>query len=191
MWLIVGLGNPGNAYKTHRHNVGFMAVDVLRTRYGSPKCSSMFGGEVAFLRKEEPSLLSVKPMEYMNLSGRAVNQVARFYKILPEEIIVIHDELDLPFGQLKLKQDGGAGGHNGLRSIIDQIGARFIRVRVGIGRPSFGDKEQVSNYVLSPFDKSQQNQVVSLLDFAADAVQTIVDEGVAVAMNRYNRTAVP
>ena len=126
-------------------------------------------------------------MEFMNLSGKAVSRVANFYKVPLGQTIIVYDDLDLAFGQMKVKKGGGPGGHNGLRSILSMMGSEFIRVRVGIGRPSFGNQEQILKYVLSPFDKTQQTQVPLLLQHAADAVQAIIARGLEFAMNHYNR----
>ena len=180
MWLIVGLGNPGREYERTRHNIGFMVVDELARRWSLGSFKSKFGGEVA----QKDQLALFKPLEFMNLSGPPVARTAGFYKIEPQQIVVIHDEIDLDFGRLKVKVGGGHGGHNGLRSLIEQLGAEFIRVRCGVGKPN--TKEQVTGHVLGGFSKSDQNEVPFIVGGAADAVELIVKKGVTAAMNQVN-----
>ncbi len=129
MWLVVGLGNPGREYAETRHNIGFMVMDELARRWELGGWRSKFGGEIA----QDKNVVALKPQEYMNVSGQAVQRTAQFYK--PDQIVVIHDEIDLPFGKLRVKVGGGHGGHNGLRSIIENVGAEFVRVRCGVGKP--------------------------------------------------------
>lgn len=187
MWLVVGLGNPGSAYATHRHNIGFMVVEELRRRWHAPKATASFGAEMAKVLLDNQQVLLQKPMEFMNVSGRAVQRCMQFYRVETKQVIVIHDDLDLPFETVRVKQDGGSGGHNGLRSISEHIGTGYLRVRCGIGRPSNENHEQISRYVLSPFDKLQQDGVGLLIQHAADATKMIVQAGVEVAMNQWNQ----
>lgn len=151
MWLVVGLGNPGSDYAQTRHNIGFMAVDALA---GAARFTSKFQSETASLSIEGEKVVLLKPQTFMNLSGKAVQAAAAFYKIPPENIIVLHDELDLPLGKIRIKQGGGANGHNGLKDIDQMIGANYWRIRLGIGHP--GTAEQVHGHVLSRFTSDEQ-----------------------------------
>lgn len=167
--LIVGLGNPGPAYASTRHNVGFMVIDELCRRRSVQNISkSSFEGELFKMG----SHFLLKPLTYMNLSGKSILAVKNFYKI--EEVIVIHDDLDLPFGALRFKKGGGHGGHNGLKSADAAIGADYIRVRMGIGKPEH--KSQVADYVLNPFTSDEQNRLGEWVSKAADAVESLLNE---------------
>jgi PTH1 family peptidyl-tRNA hydrolase len=181
VWLIVGLGNPGREYEHTRHNIGFMVADELARRWTMPSWKSKFGGEVA--QKDQSVIL--KPQEYMNVSGPPTQKAAAFYKVEPQQIVVVHDELDLEFGTLRVKVGGGHGGHNGLRSLIEQIGADFLRVRCGVGKPS-GGKDKVTGHVLGGFSKSEQIELPFLVGGAADAVELILQKGPTAAMNKVN-----
>lgn len=161
MWLLTGLGNPGAKYAGNRHNIGFMAADAIADAYAYAPYSRKFGGEIADGRIAGQRALLFKPLTYMNLSGEAVGEALRFYKIPPERLIVFHDELDLPPGKLRVKQGGGNGGHNGLKNIDQHCGANYIRIRMGIGHP--GDAERVTGYVLGDFSKEEQLGVEALL----------------------------
>jgi PTH1 family peptidyl-tRNA hydrolase len=176
--LVVGLGNPGREYADTRHNIGFLVMDELARRWDLG-WQTKFGGEVA--HKKE--IVALKPQEYMNLSGQAVQRVKAFYKADP--VIVIHDEIDLPFGKLRVKVGGGHGGHNGLRSIIENIGGEFIRVRCGVGKPQEG-KQRVVGHVLGGFSKSEKEELPFLVGGAADAVELIKEKGPTAAMNAVN-----
>lgn len=158
MFLLVGLGNPGPEYALTRHNIGFMAVDALAD---AARFSSKFHGETATLSIEDTKIILLKPMTYMNLSGKSVQAAMAFYKIAPEHIIVLHDEIDLPLGKIRIKQGGGANGHNGLKDIDQMIGPDYWRIRLGIGHP--GMKEQVHGHVLSRFSSDEQDEVVRVL----------------------------
>jgi PTH1 family peptidyl-tRNA hydrolase len=159
--LIVGLGNPGNEYDFTRHNIGFLAVEALADHYGAPAWKKKFKGLIA--AANDPALLFLKPQTYMNLSGEAVLEAAHFHKIAPANIIVFHDDLDLLPGQVKIKQGGGAGGHNGLKSIDQHLGKDYWRVRLGIGNPGVkGDA--VTNYVLGAFAKADKVWLEPLLE---------------------------
>ncbi len=166
MLLIVGLGNPGAQYARQRHNVGFMAADVIHTRHGFTPWRRRFQGEISEGTLSGEKVLLLKPQTYMNESGRAVQAAAAFYKIKPEDIVVIHDEVDLPPGKTRIKIGGGAAGHNGLRSIDGAIGDGYRRVRVGVGHP--GVKEAVPHYVLHDFAKADTAWLLPLLDAIAD-----------------------
>jgi len=163
MWLFVGLGNPGDKYKGNRHNIGFMVADALAQDNHFPAFKSKFQGAVTEGRMGGEKIVLLKPMTYMNESGRSVRQCATFYKIAPERIVVFYDELDLPFGKVKVKQGGGSGGHNGIKSIDRHLPRKdYWRVRLGIGHP--GDKNRVSGYVLSDFSKQEQKDLPFFID---------------------------
>ena len=165
MILVVGLGNPGADYAGHRHNVGFMAIDALASVVRADAFTKKFHGEVAQANAGGQKLILLKPLTYMNNSGRAVQAAAAFYKIPPENIIVLHDELDLPVGKLRIKKGGGANGQNGIRDIDACIGKEYWRVRLGINHP--GDKTQVHGHVLSNFGKDDRLATYTLLDALA------------------------
>lgn len=189
MKLICGLGNPGREYERHRHNVGFRVVDVLAERARAGSAQSKFDAEVSQGSLGGERVLLIRPQTFMNLSGRSVAAAARFYKVAPEDVLVVHDELDLPFGRLQLKAGGGHGGHNGLRSILAELGEdRFARLRVGVGKPEGPNaKERVVGHVLSNFSTEEERQLDGLLAQCADAAATWAREGMAVAMNRFNK----
>jgi PTH1 family peptidyl-tRNA hydrolase len=182
--LIVGLGNPGPKYEQTRHNVGFVFVDELaRSKGASWKLENKFHGEVSKLLLAGKEVWLLKPNTFMNLSGKAVAAMARFYKIAPESILVVHDELDIPPGQLRLKQGGGHGGHNGLRDIVAQMGSKeFLRLRVGIGHP--GNSRDVSNYVLGKAPQTEQQLINSAVDEALRTMSQIMEGDLQPAMNR-------
>jgi PTH1 family peptidyl-tRNA hydrolase len=185
VWLVVGLGNPGSEYQENRHNVGFMVVEELLRRARAPMARAKFGAEITEATIAGQKTLVCKPMEFMNVSGQAVARVAQFWKFGPDETVVVHDELDLPYGRLKLGAGGGHGGHNGVRSIIADWGtADFVRVRVGINRPPPG--RDAAAYVLDDFSRAEQAALPALVAEAADAVETIVGSGLTAAMNRFN-----
>lgn len=162
MRLVVGLGNPGPEYARHRHNIGFMAVDDLARRHGFGPWKKRFQGLIAEGQIGPEKTYLLKPQTFMNLSGQSVGEAMRFYKVTPEQVIVLHDELDLPPGKLRAKKGGGHGGHNGLRSIDDHIGKDYWRVRLGIGHP--GDKALVHGWVLSNFAKADESWLPAFLD---------------------------
>jgi len=187
--LICGLGNPGAEYAGNRHNLGFLVLDAVSRRVRTEVNQRKFDGRLGQGALGNHRLLLFKPEIFMNASGTAVAAAARFYKISPGDLLVIHDELDLPFGRLQLKFGGGAGGHRGLSSIIEQLGSDdFARLRVGIGKPeAAGAKEQVVGHVLSDFAPDEQEVLPQLIGRAADAVESWTVEGLAAAMNRFNR----
>jgi peptidyl-tRNA hydrolase, PTH1 family len=185
MHLVVGLGNPGSEHRDHRHNIGFKVVDELHGRSRGGPMRTKFGAELCEVTLAGHKLLLCKPMEFMNVSGQAVARVAGFWKIPVADMVVVHDELDLPFGRLKLAAGGGHGGHNGVRSIIADLGEpAFARVRVGIGRPSGGG--DAANYVLSTFSRAEAAELSDVVSLAADAVETIAAAGLTAAMNKFN-----
>mgnify|MGYP000725031695 CR=1 FL=1 len=174
MKLIVGLGNPGTKYARNRHNIGFMAADEIHRIHSSfAPWRSRFQGQVSEGRIGSQKVLLLKPSTYMNESGRSVSEAARFYKIEPEDIVVLYDELDLPPAKFRMKSGGGHGGHNGLRSITAHIGADYRRLRLGIGHP--GDKKLVSNYVLGDFAKADSDWLEPLLREVADNADLLAE----------------
>ena len=185
MWLVVGLGNPGREYAGNRHNIGFEVVAELAARAKAPPMREKFGAELAEATLRGERVLLCKPMEFMNVSGQPVARVAKFWKIAPESTIVVHDDLDLPFGRLKLGAGGGHGGNNGVRSLLADLGTPdFLRVRFGIGRPAPGG--DAASYVLTDFSRAQQKDLPDLRMQAADAVEEIIATGLITAMNRFN-----
>jgi len=185
MYLIVGLGNPGNRYENTRHNAGFLVVDRLAERWGCSVEKKQLGALVAKVRIGEQPVVLAKPQSFMNRSGQPVASLLGYYKVEPSKLIVIHDELDLDFGRIKLKLGGGHGGHNGIRDIKAQLGKRdFSRVRFGISKPPAG--WDTSNYVLGKWSTDQQATVGEATERAADAVECIVGEGLQTAMNTFN-----
>jgi|UniRef100_A0A7C3WJN0 PTH1 family peptidyl-tRNA hydrolase len=185
MKLIVGLGNPGPEYARTRHNLGYLVVTALaenwRISLKNQKLDALWGqGRV----NREPVILA-KPLTYMNLSGRAVANLLNYWKLLPADLIVIHDDLDVPFGRLKLVFGGGAGGHRGVLSIMNALDtAQFYRVKLGIGRPPAGMTAEA--YVLQPFGPEEFQDAIALVQKAAQAVQVLVTEGLAAAQNRFH-----
>jgi PTH1 family peptidyl-tRNA hydrolase len=181
--LIVGLGNPGTEYARTRHNAGFQFVDELACRHGAIfRSEPRHRAELARARVEDAELWLLKPMSYMNHSGDPVRSVASFYKIPVQSILVAYDELDFPAGVVRLKQGGGAAGHNGVRDVIGQMGDGFWRLRLGIGHPS--DRALVLDYVLGRPTASEAPLIHDALAAAADAVPVLLNEGAQIAMNR-------
>ena len=185
--LIVGLGNPGDKYTDTRHNAGEWLIERLARRFNvSLNPESKFFGKTARTLVNGKEVLLLVPTTFMNLSGKAVGALASFYRIKPEEILVIHDELDLPPGTAKLKQGGGHGGHNGLKDIVAQLGNNnnFYRLRIGIGHP--GHRDLVAGYVLNKPSPSDRDALEKVLDEATDCVEMIFKDGVVKATNRLN-----
>lgn len=181
--LVAGLGNPGREYADTRHNVGFMVADELARRHGA-SFRSKFSGEVADLRLDGRVAL-LKPQTFMNESGRSVGAAVRFFKVPPEALLVVHDEVDLEPGRLQARLGGGLAGHNGLRSVAQHLRTGdFLRLRVGVGRPERGDRRPVADFVLSPF--APDLDVESLVARAADAVELVATEGLEAAQQRFN-----
>ena len=187
--LVVGLGNPGREYAGHRHNVGFMVVDRLAGAVGIALGQSKFEGRFGQGDSGKVRLILLEPEKFMNASGEAVSAAARFFKVPPGDLLVIHDELDLAFGRLQLKRGGGTGGHNGLESIVSQLGTLdFPRLRFGIGKPGGPNpKERVVGHVLHDFSTEEREALPPLLDRAVDMARAWVSLGLAEAMNRHNR----
>lgn len=177
MFLVVGLGNPGTEYQNTRHNVGFMAADEIFSRYKFSPFKSKFDGLIAEGQIGSDKVFLLKPQTFMNLSGNSVVKAALFYKILPENIIVIHDDIDLTLGQLKAKLGGGAGGHNGLKSIDANVSPQYNRIRIGVGRPQNNGAEVV-DYVLGHFSKQDQETLNKSLDVVSQAVEVLIENGI-------------
>ncbi len=190
MKIIVGLGNPGVGYQWSRHNIGFQVVDrlseikqiVVRTK----RFKALYGKG----RIDRQDVLVVKPMTFMNLSGEAVEKVVAFFHAGMEDLIVVHDDLDLPFGRLRIKRRGGDGGHQGIRSIIDSLGQNtFLRLKVGIGKPPKG--REAADYVLGSFNEVEKSQLAWVVSQAAECLTVMLLEGIETAMNRYQRKITP
>ena len=191
MLLVVGLGNPGTKYQNHRHNVGFMVVDRLAELAGREpfreKFQGLFARAAAAGEGAEVELGLLKPQTFMNLSGQSTQKALAFYKLERAQLIVVHDELDLPFGTLRVKLGGGSAGHNGIKSIAQCCGGpEFVRVRVGIGRPRSGRGEQ---HVLSDFSRDECVELPDVLESASLAVRDIALRGIQAAMNRHNQAS--
>ena len=183
--MTVGLGNPGRKYRFTRHNMGFMVVDHLARRHGLALDRRKFDVRYGRGKVLDASVLMAKPMTFMNRVGPAVVKLAHFYRLNTQDITVIHDDLDLVFGTLKIKRKGGDGGHNGVKSLIHALGTdQFTRIRVGIGRPQ--DQTDVSGYVLNRFHPTQVGLVEAVIQQATDALETVVTKGVSEAMNRFH-----
>lgn len=186
MLLVVGLGNPGREYEGHRHNVGFRVVDAMRESQGWPDFKAKFAGVWTRGSLGGHPVALLKPQGYMNLSGESVQPAAAFLKVPPEDIVVIHDELDLDWKDVRIKVAGGHAGHNGVRNIIDRLGSpAFVRVRVGIGSPARAGRD-AADWVLSNFDAVEREELADVVSAAVSAVQSVVELGPAAAMNRVN-----
>ncbi len=185
-WLIVGLGNPGKEYAKTRHNCGFQAIDLLAQSLGCKIDKSKFQGLYGQTVYEGQKLYLLKPQTYMNLSGRSVLQLSAYYSIPPQRIIVLFDDISLEVGRLRIRADGSAGGHNGIKSIISEVGSQaFPRVKIGVGGKPHPDAD-LADWVLSGFTASEEKALHSALERAADAALCIISKGVPEAANRYN-----
>jgi peptidyl-tRNA hydrolase, PTH1 family len=191
VWLVVGLGNPGPSYAGHRHNVGYLVVAELAERMGSGFRAHKSGraevveGRLAPPGTDGPRVVLVRPRSYMNETGGPVKQLAGFYKVPPERIVAVHDELDLPFDSMRVKLGGGDNGHNGLRSLRAALGTGdFYRVRIGIGRPS--GRQDVADFVLSNYTATERKAVPLQVSTAADAVESLIDDGLERTQSRFN-----
>jgi PTH1 family peptidyl-tRNA hydrolase len=182
--LVAGLGNPGREYASTRHNAGWMVLDELARREGG-SWRSKFSGQLSETRLDGARLALVKPETYMNESGKSIAAAARFFKAPVDAVLVVHDDVDLEEGRLQARLGGGLAGHNGLRSIAQGLGSHeFLRLRIGVGRPGRGDRRSVADYVLAPFEP--ETDVDALVARSADAVETIVRDGLKAAQQRYN-----
>jgi peptidyl-tRNA hydrolase, PTH1 family len=187
-WLVVGLGNPGPEYAGHRHNVGFLVADLLaarlRLKFGRHR-KAMADAAEGRLGIGGPRVILAKPLTYMNLAGGAAVGLANFYKVPVEQVVAVYDELDLPFGTLRLRRGGGENGHNGLRSLSKSLGSReYARVRFGIGRPP--GRQDPADFVLSDFSAAERKELDFLVDRAADATEALILEGLEPAQNTYH-----
>ena len=182
--LVAGLGNPGREYERTRHNVGWLALDELARRHGG-SWRSKFSGSLTELRLGEARVALLKPETYMNESGRSLGAAARFFKVPPQQVLVVHDDVDLEHGRLQARAGGGLAGHNGLRSLAQHLGSQdFLRLRIGVGRPGRGDGRSVADWVLSPF--APEDDPEALVSRAAEAVEAIVSGGLEAAQQRFN-----
>jgi peptidyl-tRNA hydrolase, PTH1 family len=182
--LVAGLGNPGPRHERDRHNVGWMVVDELARRC-DVSFKSKFSGRLGEGRIDDRRLALLKPETFMNESGRSISAAARFYKVPIDQVLVVHDEVDLEVGRLQARAGGGLAGHNGLRSIAQLLGGPdFLRLRVGVGRPGRGDPRDVADFVLSPFEPHEDRDAI--VERAADAVEAVVREGLEEAQRRFN-----
>ena len=186
MRLVIGLGNPGDQYAGTRHNIGFSAVDIVASRNGISLSHNRFSSTVGTGRICGSQIMLAKPQTYMNLSGRAVRQIVDFYKLNLDELLVVHDDMDVELGRIKVVAGGGTGGHNGVASIAHEMGATdFARIKIGVGRPRTG--QTAEDYVLNRFRPDDLDIVVQVTELAAAAVETAVSKGVAEAQSRFNR----
>ena len=192
VWLVVGLGNPGPSYAGHRHNVGHLVVDELAQRMGQSFKADRSGraevveGRLGAPGADVPRVVLARPRSYMNESGGVVSTLANFYKVPAERIVAVHDELDIPFGSLRIKLGGGDNGHNGLRSVRTSLGTGdFYRVRLGIGRPP--GRQDVADFVLSGYSSTERKELPVLVVEAADAVESLVGDGLEQTQQRFNR----
>lgn len=186
-WLVVGLGNPGPRYELTRHNVGQLVLDELADRRAEAFRAHKANARVAetWLRPGGAKVILAKPNSFMNVSGGPVSALARFYGIAPERVIVVHDELDIPFDSIRLKTGGGHGGHNGVRDVAKALGTPdFPRVRVGIGRPP--GRQDPADWVLDPWNSAERSQLPVVIDEAADAVELLVGEGLVAAQQKHH-----
>jgi PTH1 family peptidyl-tRNA hydrolase len=182
--LVAGLGNPGREHQRDRHNVGWMVVDELARRHDGA-FRSKFNGRLAQTRIGESRVALLEPETYMNESGRSISAAARFFNVTPENVLVVHDDVDLDVGRLQARLGGGLAGHNGLRSIAQALGTtEFLRLRIGVGRPGRGDRRDVADYVLSPFEP--HDDAGGIVSRSADAVETALAEGLVATQQRFN-----
>lgn len=185
MFLIVGLGNPGIKYKLNRHNIGFLVVDALAAHFSAQKMSEQFKTELCKFKLGTEDVILAKPQTFMNLSGEAVQPLMAYYKIEPSQLLVIHDEIDLPFAKMKFQSARGHGGHNGIRNIHEKIGPEYARLKLGVGRPT-NPQMDIADFVLQNFSKEQEPILADFIGEAAEAVLDFVEEGFLKAQNKYN-----
>ena len=184
MFLVVGLGNPGRRYVRTRHNVGFKVIENLQERWQIQGESAQLGALVGSGMIASTRVTLARPQKFMNRSGHPVASIAGYYKLADKDVIVVHDDVDLPFGQVRVKRGGGHGGHNGLRDIIKHFGRDFPRIRVGVGRPPEG--WDTADYVLGKWGPSEQDEVSHMVDQASNAVEAVLRDGLEAAMNQFN-----
>jgi PTH1 family peptidyl-tRNA hydrolase len=184
MFLVVGLGNPGAEYAATRHNVGFMAADEIHRRYNFAPFRAKFDGLIAEGQINGEKVYLLKPQTYMNLSGNSVVKTAHFYKILPQNIVVIHDDMDLTTDKIKAKLGGGSGGHNGIKSIDANITPNYNRIRIGVGHPQIKSEDSIVSHVLSGFSKADKENVEKNIDLVAELLPVLLEKGVAEFSNQ-------
>lgn len=185
MKIIAGLGNPGAEYTQTKHNVGFMLLDALAERLNAPAWKEDFFSAITEVRIGGEKVFLVKPLTYMNNSGEALGPMLSYYKMDADDLVVVHDDMDIPAGTVRIRKKGGSGGHNGIKSILTHVGSKdFARVRIGIGRPPAG--WTVINHVLAPFAAEDVSKIRTAIDYLLPAVECIVTDGVDLAMNKYN-----
>ena len=185
-WLIVGLGNPGSQYEKTRHNCGFRAVDILAAKFGCKLDKAKFQGLYGQVNYEGRKLFLLKPQTFMNLSGRSVLQLSAYFNIPPQQIIVMFDDISLPPGRLRIRANGSAGGHNGIKSIISEVGSQdFPRVKIGVGAKPEPERD-LADWVLSTFSASEEKALAPALEAAADAALSIIEKGIPETANRFN-----
>ncbi len=183
--LVVGLGNPGSEYENTRHNAGFMTIDLLAHTLRAAYWKDEGGAKVSHVRLGDEELILVKPQTFMNISGKSVRKLADTYKVPVDEVVIVHDDLDLPEGSVRAKKGGGHGGHNGLRSLSEQLGGGdYLRVRIGIGRPP--GRMDAADYVLQPLKGDASDRLAASIPTAAQCVMTLLENGVDIAMREYN-----
>ncbi|OQY12422.1 MAG: aminoacyl-tRNA hydrolase [Desulfobacteraceae bacterium 4572_19] len=184
-WLVAGLGNPGTSYDKTRHNIGFMFIDFFAENYSIQVSKEKFKTVFGRGKTRNANLILAKPMAYMNKSGNPLQQLTGYFNIIPENLLVVYDDIDLPFAKIRVREKGGHGGHNGIRSIMEALGnGEFNRLRIGVGRPN-GQRE-VTDHVLGKFSAEEKKQLPNLLKHAEDVVSTIINHGVKEAMNVFN-----
>ncbi|WP_462137551.1 aminoacyl-tRNA hydrolase [Candidatus Mycalebacterium sp.] len=185
-FIIVGLGNPGLRYNRNRHNVGFMAVDKVAEKIGIEISKKDFGGSYGSGFHGDLKLIMFKPETYMNNSGDPVRRIMNFHGIEKTNLVVVHDEVDLPVGHIQVKWGGGSAGHNGIKSVIESVGSEFARLRIGVGKSAIG--RETADHVLENFSEEESGAIKDSIEKAADAACEIASEGAESAMNKYNRT---
>ena len=187
MKCIVGLGNPGRKYEKTRHNIGFMVIDeFIRRNHWGPLKKNKFNGEHSEEYVNGEKVIVLKPLTFMNLSGKAVQAISHFYQINPSDILVVYDDLDMPAGRIRLRQQGGHGGHNGIRNIIEHLGTKeFKRIRVGIGRPE--DTTPIIDYVLSPFSNKEKENIQNSIEKSVEACEAWLEKPFSDVMNEFNK----
>jgi len=185
MNVIAGLGNPGAEYAKTKHNAGFMLIDALARDFGTDSWREKYNALVDEIFVGGEKIILVKPLTYMNNSGKAIAPILNFYKLTADDLIVAHDDMDIPVGTIRIRRKGSSGGHNGLKSIIENVGTSdFNRVRIGIGRPAQG--WTVINHVLAPFNEEDVPKIAGAIDYLVPAVKCILSDGIDMAMNKYN-----
>lgn len=184
MHLVLGLGNPGRRYAHTRHNAGFLVVDRIADRHGEACTRAQLGALVGSVRVGSESVVLAKPQSFMNLSGQPAASLRGYYKVADEDVVVVHDDVDIPFGDIRVKKGGGHGGHNGLRDLKQRIGSDFVRIRFGVGRPPSG--WDTADFVLGRWSSEEEGSLPDLVDRAADAVALVVADGPAAAMQELN-----